>query len=154
MFSRTEQVFILLVSFSTSLARSQTKCLFLNDEPCMVKPTLIEMNLVEPKNDPIIISLNKCTGNCNVLSSKICVQKQAKAINVKASNMITNKNEAKNMTAHISCDCERKFKSTTRNSKKKKWNNKTYQCECKIIPSAKKIIVGIVAHVFLRKVSI
>ena len=118
MFRRTKQVFILLVSFSTSLARSQTKCLFLNDEPCMVKPTLIEMNLVEPKNDPIIISLNKCTGNCNVLSSKICVQKQA--INVKASNMITNKNEAKNMTAHISCDCEQKFKSTTRNSKKKK----------------------------------
>ena len=152
MFSRTKQVFILLVSFSTSLARDQTKCLFLNDEPCMAKPTLIEMNLVEPKNDPIIISLNKCTENCNVLSSKICVQKQAKA-NVKAFNMITNKNEAKNMTVHISCDCKRKFKSTTCNSKQK-WNNKTYQCECKIIVSAKKIIVGIVAHVFVRKVSI
>ena len=42
-----------------------------------------------------------------------------------------------------------KFKSTTCNSNKK-WNNKKSQCECKIIISAKKIIVGILAHVFVR----
>ena len=48
-------------------------------------------------------------------------------INVKAFNMITNKDVAKAMTRHISCD--RKC-STTYNSKQK-WNNKTCQCECK-----------------------
>ena len=42
-----------------------------------------------------MISLNKCTGSFDVLSQKICVQKQTKDINVKAFNMITNKNEAK-----------------------------------------------------------
>ena len=44
--------------------------------------------------------------------------------------MITNKNEAKAMTKHISCDCKCKFNGTACNSNKK-WNNKTFQCECK-----------------------
>ena len=33
-----------LLSFGESLARDQTKCLFLNNEPCIVRPTLIDMN--------------------------------------------------------------------------------------------------------------
>ena len=43
--------------------------------------------------------------------------------------MITNKNEPKTMTRHISCDCKCKFNSTTSNLNEK-WNNKTCQCEC------------------------
>ena len=77
-----------------------------------------------------MISLNKCAGSCNVLSTKICVPKETKDIYVKAFNIITNKNKAKAMTEHISCDCKYKFKSTTCNSKQKS-NNKTCQCECK-----------------------
>ena len=58
------------------------------------------------------------------------------------------------MTEHISCDCKCKFNSTTCNSNEK-WNDKTCQCEfVKIIVHAKKIIVGILAHVFDRIVSI
>ena len=52
-----------------------------------------------------MISLNKCTRSCNVLSPKICVPTETKDINVKAFNMITNKDEARAMTEHISCDC-------------------------------------------------
>ena len=40
---------IVLLRFSSSLAHSQTKCLFLNDEPCMVRPTLADLNPVEHK---------------------------------------------------------------------------------------------------------
>ena len=36
-------LFIVLLGFSESLARDRTKCLFLDDEPCMVRPTLIDM---------------------------------------------------------------------------------------------------------------
>ena len=68
MFSLIKEVFVVLLSFSVSLA---TKCLFLNDEPCMVRPTLINMNPVELKYYPFMISLNKCTGSCNILSQKI-----------------------------------------------------------------------------------
>ena len=73
---------IVLLSFSESLARDQT-------------------NPAELKYYLFMISLNKCTGSCNVLSPKICVPKETKAIYVKAFNMIPNKNEAKPMTKHI-----------------------------------------------------
>ena len=62
------------------------------------------MNPSELKYYPFMISLNKCTGSCNVLSPKMCVPKETKDINVKAFNMITNKDEAKAMAEYISCD--------------------------------------------------
>ena len=140
--------FIVLLS---SLARVDdlTKCLFLNDEPCMVRPILINMNPNEHKYYPFMVSLNKFTGICNVLSPKMCVSKETKNITIKAFNMITNKDEAKAMAEQISCDCKCKFNRTTCNSKQK-WNNKTCQCECTSYHSVKKIIVGILAHVFVR----
>ena len=105
-------LFIALLSFSSSLACDRTKCLFLSDEPCMVRNTLIDLNPVELKYYPFMLSLNKCTGSCNVLTPKIYVSKETKDINVKAFSMITNKNKAKAMTEHISCDCKCKFIST------------------------------------------
>ena len=134
-------MFSLLLSFSSSLA---TTCLFLNDEPCMVRPTLINLNPVEVKYYLFMISLNKCTGSCNVLSSKRCVPKETKDINVKAFNVITNKNAAKAMTEHIFCDCKCKCNTTICNSNQK-WNS---QCVCKNYRVCKKdyswnIIVGV-----------
>ena len=49
MFSLIKQVFIVLLSLSSFLACNQTKYLFLNDESCMVRPTLIHLNPVELK---------------------------------------------------------------------------------------------------------
>ena len=72
----------------------------------MVRPTIIDMNPVELKCYPFMISLNVSTGSSNVLSPKTCVPKETKYINVKSFNMITNKNAAKAMTEHISCDCK------------------------------------------------
>ena len=125
MFSLIKQVFIVLLSFSESLA---TKCLFLNDEPCMVRPSFIDMNPVELKYCSFMIFLNKYTGSCNVSSPKICVPKETKDINVKVFNM---------RTEHISCDCKCKFNSATCNSNQK-WNNETCQCECKNYRKCKK----------------
>ena len=98
----------------------------------MVRPTLIDMNHDELTYYPFMISLNKCTGSCNVLPPKIRVPKER---NVKAFNMITNKDKA--MIEHIACDCKCKFNSTTCNSKQK-WNNKTCQYECKNYRKCKK----------------
>ena len=100
----------------TSSSSLATKCLFFNDEPCVVRPTLIHMNPVERKYYPFMISLNKYTKCFIVLSPKMCVPKETKDIYVKAFNIITNKNETKAMTEHISCDCKCKFNSTTFNS--------------------------------------
>ena len=113
-------LFLVLLSFSESLA---TKCPFLNDEPCMVRRTFIGLNPVELEYFPFMISLKKCTGSCNVLSPKICVQNETKDINVKAFNMITNKNEARAIPKHISYYCKCKFNSTICNSNQQ-WNSK------------------------------
>ena len=78
MFSLIKPVFNELLSFSIYLARDRTKFLFLNDEPYLVRPTVIDLNPVEPKYYPFMISLNKCTGSCNVLSPKMCVPKETK----------------------------------------------------------------------------
>ena len=83
---------------------------------------------------------------------KYVFQKKLKTY-VKAFNMIANKNETKPMTKHFSCDCKCKFNCTKCNSNQK-WNNKTCQCECKSFVNAKKIIIGILAHVFVRILSI
>ena len=85
---------IALLSFSESFS---TKYFFLNNDSCMIRPNLNELN-----NCPFIISLNRSTASYNILSSKIYAPK--KNINVKAINMITNKDKAKAMAEHILCD--------------------------------------------------
>ena len=135
MFRLIKQAFIVLLSFSESLARvakvsNRIKCLSLNNEPCMVRPTLIDLNPLELKYYPVIISLGKCSGSSNVLSPTICVPMEPKDINVKVFRMTANKNEVQTMTKRISYDSKCKFNRKTCNSNHK-WNNKTCQYECK-----------------------
>ena len=113
----------------------------------MVRPIVIYINPVELKYDPFMISLKKCTHD---QFKEICVLKETKDINVKAFHSITSKSEAKAMTEQISCDCKCKFNFTICNSNQK-WNSKTCHCECK---HYQKIIIGILAHSFVRIVSI
>ena len=84
---------------------------------------------------------------------KYVYKKKTININVKGFNMIANKIEAKLKTKRISCDCKCKSNSSICNSNQK-WNNKTYQCECKTYPIIKKVISEIQAHVFVRILSI
>ena len=63
-----------------------------------------------------MISLDKYSGRWSDSSPKICVLKETKDLNVKAFNMLTNKNsdrEAKTLTGKISCDYQCQFNSTT-----------------------------------------
>ena len=91
------------------------KCIFLNYETIMVRPTLIDLNPAELKNHPVRITFDKCTKIFNVL----CFLKETKDVNVTKFHMITNRNEAKAMTEHISYDCKCKFNSIICNSNKK-----------------------------------
>ena len=90
-------MFFILLSFSSSLAcvakvSDWKKCVSLNDEPRMVRPTLIDLSPVELRYYLFMINLDKYSGSCNVLSPKKCVLKETKDVNVKVFNMITNKN--------------------------------------------------------------
>ena len=57
MFSLIKQLFTVLLSFSSSVARDRTKCISLNDEPCIIRPTLIGLNVVELKHYQFMIIL-------------------------------------------------------------------------------------------------
>ena len=127
-----------------------------NNELCMNRPTLIDLNPVQFNYFPFMIILDKCNGSCNnvdCLSAKVWVPSEAKCVYVKVFNMITRIHEAKSLIRHFSCGCKCKFDSTECNSNQK-WNNETCQCTCKTIKHTKKIIVRILVHVFARMLSI
>ena len=63
-----KQVFIVLLSFSSSLA---TKSPSLNNKPCMVRPTVVDLNPIGFRYYPFMISLGKSNRSYNVLSQKI-----------------------------------------------------------------------------------
>ena len=71
--SLIKQVFIVLLSFSSSLI---AKCFSLNDENFMVRPTLIDFNPVKLKYYSFMIGLEKCSESCNGLFPKISVPKK------------------------------------------------------------------------------
>ena len=73
----------------------------LNDEPCMLRCTLIDLNPVELACYSCMIRLDKRSGSCNLLHPKICIPEKTKGINTKVFNIITNKSEAKSVTKHI-----------------------------------------------------
>ena len=74
MFSLIKQVLIVLFSFSISLARDRTKCLFQMMSNAWLD--LLLLNPVELKYYPFMISLDKCTGSFNALLHKYVFQKK------------------------------------------------------------------------------
>ena len=68
-----KQAFLVLLSFNGSLA---TKCVSLNNKPCITRPVLINLNSLELNYYLFMISLVKCNEICNVaddLPTKIYV---------------------------------------------------------------------------------
>ena len=76
MFSLIKQVFILLLSFSSFLVRDRTKFVSLNHELYIIRPTLINLNPVDLKYYPFMISLDECSGIFNIFSQKYVFQKK------------------------------------------------------------------------------
>ena len=112
----------------------------LNNEPCMARPTLIDLNSVELNYYPSMITVDKCNGSCNAvgdLSTKICVPSETNNVNVKVFNKMARIYEAKKLIKYISCDYKWKFSTTTCNSDQK-WNNDKCQCECEKYLTCKK----------------
>ena len=89
---------IALLSFSKYLTK---KCVSLNKELCITRPTFVDLDPVELDYHPFITSLDKCNGICNAvdnLSTNVCVLSEEKDVNVKVFDMITRINEVKILT--------------------------------------------------------
>ena len=60
------------------------KCIYLNNGPSLVRPTLIDLNSNELNYYPLMVSLERCNGSCNTLdnlSNKRCVANKLEDVN-------------------------------------------------------------------------
>ena len=86
MFRLIKQGFIALLSFSESIASMANvsnfiTCISLNNQPCMTRPTVIDLNLDEYNQGlryyQFMVNLDRCNGNGNTFydpSGKTCVK--------------------------------------------------------------------------------
>ena len=70
----------------------------------MIRPTLIDLNLAEPKYYPFLVSLDKLLEVFLSYLQRYMFQKKQKTLML---------NGVKTMTKHISCDFKCKFNSKT-----------------------------------------
>ena len=83
-----------LLSSSGSLASMAnvstfTKCIFVNNQPCMTRPALIDLNLDEYNQGShyylFIVNLDRYNRSCNTLddqSGRLCVPKKKEDVNL------------------------------------------------------------------------
>ena len=137
-------------------ASNHTKCVYLSNQKCDVQPTFINLHPKEYNQEfryySFTIKLDKYVGSCNTLndlSNKVCVPNKIEDLSLSMFNMITGINELKTLIKHISCECKCRFDERNCNSNQW-WNNDKCRCECKNIIYVKKIIFGILVHVFVK----
>ena len=97
----------------------------MNNQPCMVRPTPIDLNPDELHYYPFIISLDRCDGNCNTDENplgRICVPNKMEEGNFKIF-------KSKTLVKHILCEYRCVFDGRKGNLKQK-WNNDKCRCEC------------------------
>ena len=74
----------------------------------MIQPTLITLNEYSQEFHyyPFLVKLDRYVGSCNTLndlSNKVCAPNKTEDLNLRVLKMITEINESKTLTKHISC---------------------------------------------------
>ena len=94
-------------------ASNYVKCVSLSNQKCMSQPALINLNTNEYSQwchyYPFTIKLDRCVGSFNSfndLSNKACAPNKIECWNMYVFNVITKKNEQKNLTKDNSIDGE------------------------------------------------
>ena len=131
MFGLIKKIFIGLLTGLVN-GSHRTKCVSLSNQKCMIQPILINLHPNEYIQEfhyyPFAVKLDRCVVSCNTLnylSNKVCLSNKTEDLNLSVFNMITEINELKILTKHISCECKCKLDGTKCNSNQW-WNN--YKC--------------------------
>ena len=85
-----------------------TKCVFLNNQPCLTGLTLIDLNSSKLSFYLFVVSLDKSCNTVDDLSDRIYLPIKTKNLNVKVFNFATGFNQK--LVKHISCDCNAEIK--------------------------------------------
>ena len=136
MFGLTKKI---LIGILTDLVNesNHTKCVSLSNQKCMIQPTLINLHSNEYNQEfnfsSFVVKSDRCVGSCNTLnnlSNKVRVPSKTEDLNLSMLNVITEINESKTSTKHISCEC--KFKFDERKCNSNQWfNSNKCRCDCK-----------------------
>ena len=122
---------IILILDMMVLVSDFSKCISLNNESCLDKYILIDLNPNELHYYPFVLSLARYNESYNTLddlSSRICVSNKTEDVNLNVFNMITRMSQ--NIKKNISCDCKSKLDSIKCNSNQK-WTKSKCRCESK-----------------------
>ena len=60
-------IFAILLSFITKLDTEKVICASLDNVPCLIRPTLIDLSFDELSGYLLAVNLGKCSGRCNTL---------------------------------------------------------------------------------------
>ena len=89
---------IIVLLFNIVNGSKHTKYVSLNNQKCMIQPTLINLHRNEYSQEfcyyPFMVKLDRCVGSCNTLN---CVPNKPEDLNLNVFNMITRINEIKNI---------------------------------------------------------
>ena len=90
-----KKMFIVLLT-SIINASNQRKCVSLNNQQCLIQPTLIYLHPKEYSQGlcyyQFAVNLDRCVGSCNTpndLSNKVCVLNKTENLNLSVFHMIT-----------------------------------------------------------------
>ena len=103
-------MFIVLLS-SIVNASNHKLCVSLINQKCMIQPTIINLHPNEHSQEfhyfVFSVKLDRHAGSCNTLNhlsnNKVCVPNKTEDLNLSMFNTITEINESKTLTKHISC---------------------------------------------------
>ena len=128
------KIISLLISIFSIIKTKALKCVSVVNQKCMPRPKILDVN--EGIGEALFywynILVNKCSGSCNTLdnpTSKICVPKIIKNVNMQVYNFLMRLNETRNVLWHESCKCVCKLNSSVCNNKQI-WNDDTCRCDC------------------------
>ena len=105
-----KKIFLTGLAFLSSLISTvPLSCISMNNQACIVRPEIININSDKFVFYPFSIKTSKCSCSCNNINdpyAKICVPDAVKILNVKVFNLMSRTNETRHIKWHEKCKCK------------------------------------------------
>ena len=135
MFGFVKPIFVsAMMFFSCNLSSvNLLECISMNNQECIVRPEIDNVNNAEPVFFPFSIRASKYSGRCNNINdpyAKLCIPDVVKNLNAKVFNLISTTNETRHIEWHETYKCKCRLDASVCNNKER-WNDDKCRCECK-----------------------
>ena len=131
-FSFVKKVFVLGLTVLSKFTNA-LKCVLMNNQECIIRPEIININSNNLIFYPFSVKINRCSGNCNNINdpyARICVPDTVKNLNVKVFNLMSKTIETRSIEWHETCKSICRLNEIICNNKQR-CNKDKYRCERK-----------------------